>query len=558
VEAIVHAFAPKYNPEVYQNLAFRKQISKVLHACMDAEFNSVSFPAIGTGESSWPVEVVARFMFNAIFGLSSKNGFNLSHVRIVLFDNTAYKVFKKALEQRCSVFEIQTPSIKAKDGCGVRGLNYGINFSENTESLKRRILRFIEKNGNYAISYNKEIISFLEKCKPVHRCTVSTFIRIINSGGFRSRFDLLSERFATHPKKYIWRRVTNSHKISKLLSLHTPKEKLSKDKKKKRYKLVVKYVVYCVLMVLLRSGRFSQISEDVAGKQKRFQKEVVEMLQTESYIPLLGDISEEIGEKYLSDLTARTPGFGNIKDKTMGTNKHVFATHGSNNFDKYGPIHIVLNEEILKHLDCNMSPMSSIYYYTPSILSNRRPWSTKDDTIQRSQKAEAVFLNHRDLLHVSEEKWKEVLAMDIECSMKLMLGDKVSPDKYSEPHPIIKNPTAHDIIEAYLNTNGHTQIEVHLPSFVPLSFIEKIVIDKPSTTESFLDILSDVPHKGQTLRDIVVLKDTANDVSEHIKQMWYMDHEFTIPEKQNNTDKCVLAQKVLDKEYEKDKQEKKE
>uniref|UniRef100_W5M6V2 Poly [ADP-ribose] polymerase n=1 Tax=Lepisosteus oculatus TaxID=7918 RepID=W5M6V2_LEPOC len=79
----------------------RGVVRTVLRACEERKFQSVAFPALGTGQGGASPAVVADAMINAVVDfVSKKNGVYLKHVRILIFQATMLTDFHKSMQTK--------------------------------------------------------------------------------------------------------------------------------------------------------------------------------------------------------------------------------------------------------------------------------------------------------------------------------------------------------------------------------------------------------------------------------------------------------------------------
>ena len=77
-------------------------MDKCLYECMQQKISSVAFPALGTGQLSFPPQVAAKLMLESVAAMKDSSGLT---VHIVIFMDTIYKAFEEVklfLEQNTS------------------------------------------------------------------------------------------------------------------------------------------------------------------------------------------------------------------------------------------------------------------------------------------------------------------------------------------------------------------------------------------------------------------------------------------------------------------------
>ncbi|NWT00331.1 PAR14 polymerase, partial [Mionectes macconnelli] len=73
---VLHAVVPVWSQKKTSSKAFGDIITKCLEIAEELSLESITFPAIGTGNLGFPTPVVAKLLFDKVFEFSSKNGVN--------------------------------------------------------------------------------------------------------------------------------------------------------------------------------------------------------------------------------------------------------------------------------------------------------------------------------------------------------------------------------------------------------------------------------------------------------------------------------------------------
>ncbi|RUS26556.1 hypothetical protein BC938DRAFT_470615, partial [Jimgerdemannia flammicorona] len=148
----------------------------------------------------------------------------------------------------------------------------------------------------------------------------------------------------------------------------------------------------------------------------------MQFLTSEQMKPLI-----DLGDclvKATRELAANPEGIHYEVDKSLGTNKHVFSILGPHTENGFRP-------------------------FTPSV---------------QAQSNEAVKKFHNSKLHPSSNDWAKAAAADICAQVMESTGKhQVSLD---------------DVKKEWLKRDSHFVFEAHLPSLIPLSFVDKIIIPK--------------------------------------------------------------------------------
>ncbi|RUS26293.1 hypothetical protein BC938DRAFT_470966 [Jimgerdemannia flammicorona] len=158
--------------------------------------------------------------------------------------------------------------------------------------------------------------------------------------------------------------------------------------------------------------------EDLALKKEA----CTQFLKSEEMKPLI-DLGDRL-VKATGDLAANPGGIGYEVDKLLGTNEHVFSILGP-------------------HTE------SKLRSFTPSV-----PIHSK----------EAVKKFHNSKLHPSCNDWAKAAAADICAQVMVTTGNT--------------QITLDDVKKEWMNRDSHFVFEAHLPSLIPLSFVDKIIIPK--------------------------------------------------------------------------------
>eukprot|EP00300_Choanocystis_sp_HF-7_P017015 c19612_g1_i2.p1 GENE.c19612_g1_i2~~c19612_g1_i2.p1 ORF type:complete len:516 (+),score=112.83 c19612_g1_i2:153-1550(+) len=145
----------------------------------------------------------------------------------------------------------------------------------------------------------------------------------------------------------------------------------------------------------------------------------------------------------------RFTGIGYHKDKQAGTDKHVFCIVGPHTDKAYGDILFVLKRDIMHHPDFYVTPCAVTVF-----LSNRvqtlMPWlvepgKTAQETLERCK------------INPYAKDWALAMAAQWQLCAK---STRMPP------------------LEYWNKTNSHMVFEGHLPSKVPLSFVEKVFMPR--------------------------------------------------------------------------------
>ncbi|KAJ7403292.1 poly (ADP-ribose) polymerase family, member 14 [Pitangus sulphuratus] len=113
---VLHAVVPVWSQRKTSSKVFGDIITKCLEIAEELSLESITFPAIGTGNLGFPTSIVAKLLFDKVFEFSSKNGVNsLEEVHFLCHpkDTAHIQVFLDELEKRggnAAGVEMQKPS----------------------------------------------------------------------------------------------------------------------------------------------------------------------------------------------------------------------------------------------------------------------------------------------------------------------------------------------------------------------------------------------------------------------------------------------------------------
>jgi hypothetical protein len=338
-----------------------------------------------------------------------------------------------------------------KEGIPIKNLNKDINFKKNhaslnselkkysnyeVENLKKRLekLKVMSESELYKISSEAinsiegrinviekgegEIVNYVKNLTPVHSLNSDKFMKVLNSGGLKA--------------------LTAIENSGELKS-HAYIESVIRPK-------------------------YGDEAAKLAYNNKKttkfdWEKALPEKSEEEAFEIWL-NISKELNE-YIKE--EKEGAIGYSKDKEIGTDNHVFAIMGSNgNGSGYGEISIILNQDIMKHPDFNMTPSAGT-----SFLSGKqyeyRPWSAHN--LERYETENGYEYNPNELEKIDKKK-------DFD---KSKLNAKENPDYYDY---MSKDIALQGDIEDYEKKELHGKWEAHLPSFVPIDKFAEILMTK--------------------------------------------------------------------------------
>ncbi|RUP50317.1 hypothetical protein BC936DRAFT_139648 [Jimgerdemannia flammicorona] len=197
--------------------------------------------------------------------------------------------------------------------------------------------------------------------------------------------------------------------------------------------------------------------EDLALKKEA----CTQFLKSEEMKPLI-DLGDRL-VKATGDLAANPGGIGYEVDKLLGTNEHVFSILGP---------HTGTSKWILE---------SKLRSFTPSV-----PIHSK----------EAVKKFHNSKLHPSCNDWAKAAAADICAQVMVTTGNT--------------QITLDDVKKEWMNRDSHFVFEAHLPSLIPLSFVDKIIIPKVDRKQNICKVEHWEHSQIYNRRTLVIKTDAAS------------------------------------------------
>ena len=95
---VIHTVGPVYKGRKEDEEMLRKCYINSLNLAKEYGIKSIAFPAISTGVYGYPMEEAARVAISAIKEWLEENHVEM-HVKLVLYDEKAYKIHKKVMEE---------------------------------------------------------------------------------------------------------------------------------------------------------------------------------------------------------------------------------------------------------------------------------------------------------------------------------------------------------------------------------------------------------------------------------------------------------------------------
>jgi hypothetical protein len=152
------------------------------------------------------------------------------------------------------------------------------------------------------------------------------------------------------------------------------------------------------------------------------------------------------------------PGVNHDKDKDFGTNRHIFAILGPHT-GNYGDVFIVFNREIMLHPDSNFSTTAATTYGQSRNAYSHQPWLT--DPVTENKRVQCF---HNNKLHHSVSGYEYATAYSLMASTGLQKKTI--------------NVSLKEVQEWWRSQDPHFVLEAHLPSSVPLDYINRVYMPK--------------------------------------------------------------------------------
>eukprot|EP00002_Diphylleia_rotans_P029639 TRINITY_DN6049_c0_g1_i2.p1 TRINITY_DN6049_c0_g1~~TRINITY_DN6049_c0_g1_i2.p1 ORF type:complete len:1967 (-),score=190.98 TRINITY_DN6049_c0_g1_i2:321-6221(-) len=321
--------------------------------------------------------------------------------------------------------------------CTSKMLNKAIDFAENQKFIESAMSR-------YKTNISKEIIDWFSGLKPVHRCSIEIFESIVSHGMLMSR-DSMGELL--HPD-YAAKEAMNNPAIRHII------KKNSSDDPQIQSQLIAtleSYIYECI-MHILSSKKDSHTTYHSTRAEAAKGKLRDHGFKDDQFAKII-DKCKNAAEN-CHRLKENLMGIGYVVDQEMGTSSHVFSILGPHMGAYYGAISIVLKQEILYHPDSNFTCCAATSFHSRKAMIDR-PWIQMD-----GKKPRDVFDSFK--MHATTAGWEESIAQQIVS----YLGRR---------GPCT---TKKELFDRWTNEDSHSVIECHLPSFIPLSYVHKIIMPK--------------------------------------------------------------------------------
>ncbi|CAF1459208.1 unnamed protein product [Adineta steineri] len=338
------------------------------------------------------------------------------------------------------------------------GLNDKVDFVQNQITMYKTVADYVKDHFKQTLSIPPEIPAWIRGLQPVHRCSNVIFESILVHGHVMSRDHM--ERL-TRPRS-VADSVLQHKRIRSILdrTRNPDIERIAKE-----YIQANVSLVYSQADMSELDGTGSWLpTEAKRAKSNEEYEEVISSnanqlhnLLKRTDVDDLRHCSTEMAKASLV-LMKNLTGIGYPVDKSMGTDKHIFCILGPHHGFYYGDIVIIFKTELMRHPDANFSIQAGTSVHSGSTFKYRH-WvkdsGTEDGRIQQF---------HESKLHCSIPGYDNAAAAEIMA----IAGVKDNTI----------NVNLKKVLEYWNHVDSHKIFEGHLPSLVPLDYIEDIYMPK--------------------------------------------------------------------------------
>jgi len=333
-----------------------------------------------------------------------------------------------------------------QDSIRTHGLNieFGVDFHANLARLRERQSTAIRAAG---ITVSPEISDFASRVRPVHRCNPDILVKILEHGHLLSTEFL--ETLSTHPEESAFLQVKADPTCREILKAAAVNPNDLKD---------------------WISSSFSV--KAVTGPDDPNPSSFgLKGLLPQSAQPGGDDYKEKLSHRVdeIFDAILHTENNG-IKypvDRELGTHKQIFSICGPHMGIHYGQVIFLLSPKVMYHPDFNMSPSAGTSFASGKFRIHH-PWLS-----DRNDREPEPMLFHKYKISPAASgqggnEWVDAVAAEY----ALLLHHEAVDDLKLNP-----------VYNLHMFLDSHFVFEGHLPSPLPLSFVDKIVMHKRTYLE---------------------------------------------------------------------------
>ncbi|CAF2088377.1 unnamed protein product, partial [Rotaria magnacalcarata] len=375
-------------------------------------------------------------------------------------------------------------------------LNKAINFIQNQNEMKDYLQEYIEKKLKKKWSHIEippELLQWVNKLKPAHRCNSAIFESILVHGQVMSlaHMDRLRDvRFVAH--------TVEQH--ARVRNVLTGKGGAAIERLVREFIDVVVEIEFSKetdeTTKETKSELKSRSSESPPNLEYMLQrkKSDLKLLLSSTEVEEILNCAQQVAKASIS-LHSKKAGLRFARDVELGTNQHVFGILGPHTGHYYGDIVIVFKRELMLHPDTNFTMHAATTYVinqktpVPTVYS-LSPWYKDPGTPE-----EHLKLFHSSKLHCSTPGYDEVTALQL---MALTGLQKNTIDR-----------DLNNVMRRWVAIDSHRLIEAHLPQLIPLSYIDHVYMPKnvfaSLTPDAQAQVKEIFPYSHKITRDIVDL-----------------------------------------------------
>lgn len=368
-----------------------------------------------------------------------------------------------------------------------------IPYSENVLRLKQQLDVYMKDGKNGDPEYFKpnpevleRITSRLFNTLPIHRMKPEVFCSVLNSGALMASHQL--------------------HNLdpTSVVRLLLGKPEIREHIKEKRglSELVKVLVEHTFLKYKFVPRKISDPDEqpkpkDLPPTQKQLKQEAERMKQVETdfqqqteifraaypsdtdwIIAWATKVTEASIRLSLSIADGEKYGIDFWVDKVIGIDRTIFAIYGPNTAS-YGDFHLIFKNTIKWHPDFYVTPHAATNFYNksgsaPGKAKTSRPWGEDFGPEQWREGKGQLNFHHSKFHPIAPHTW-DALALDL-------IG-RVAHHKKCDWGSV----TTQDVKDWWSQEDSHRVLEAHLPYQVPLSYIDRVVVDKQTWSKIPLD-----------------------------------------------------------------------
>ena len=354
-------------------------------------------------------------------------------------------------------------------------MNQSINFVQNQEDSITRVTSYVESQQwqPLPLGYvSREIIGWMRTVQPVHRCNPIIFESIILHGHVMSRSQMDNLKIS----QFVANSVLHHSRIRRIEAMGIQS---SED-------IAKKYITDLVADEFDKKGfpaslsttsaigsSPSPFSSNARANGIKRNANILSSTINQRDMDAIRDKAIEIAQASIK-LHTNPAGIGYEIDKTLGTDHTIFSVLGPHLGHYYGDIFIVFKREILHHPDANFSIQAAT-----SFASGRayqwRPWLGTDPVLE----VERIKRFHSSKLHAAVAGYDYAAALELIAITAHGLKKKTMD---------IDLPT---ILESWIHADSHQNIEAHLPTLIPIDYIDHIYM-----TQNIFNALNPGTHKA--------------------------------------------------------------